>query len=320
MNPVTLLLALSLVASAATLPLLPVEHVAPRRPVVLVVHGRGFLARDSADFHRDALHALREGAFLATGDSLLESDDIRLVWYADLMDVRRAVLGTATSCESHTSNPDAGISPNTIFRSLALIASDLVQATTDDSVADGARDVAGDLRFIGDPARRCAAEGRVADAIARAHAEGRPVVIVAHSLGALITWSHLQHRGARGDASVPEVERLVTMGSPIGNSGLREILLGDMGEVSLPRGVRSWVNAVNADDPFAARLVEIDSLSGRTHDLRGITDVITGHAEEAHDLFGYLRDSTAATAVAGAWCDAAENRGQIASCLVLSKR
>ncbi|MEP7001318.1 MAG: hypothetical protein ABI969_12615 [bacterium] len=320
MNPISLLLALSLAASSATLPLLPFEQTAPRRPVVLVVHGRGFLARDSADFHRDALHALREGAFRATGDSLLESDDIRLVWYADLMDVRRAVLGNATSCETNTNNPDVGISPSSIFRSLALIASDLVQATAEDSIGDGARGIAGDLRFIGDPALRCAAEGRVADAIARAHADGRPVIIVAHSLGALVTWSHLQHRGGRSDIDVPEVERLVTMGSPIGNSELRELLLGDMGEVSLPRGVRSWVNAVNADDPFAARLVEIDSLSARTRDVRGITDVVTGHAEEAHDLFGYLRDSTAAKAVAGAWCDAAEHRGTIASCVALSKR
>jgi pimeloyl-ACP methyl ester carboxylesterase len=320
MSPISLLLALTFAASAVKIGNVPTERPAPRRPVVLVVHGRGFLARDSADFHRDALHALREGAFRATGDSLLETDDIRLVWYADLMDVRRAVQGSVTSCETNTNNVDVGISPNFIFRSLALVASELVQATAADSVADGARDIAGDLRFIGDPALRCAAEGRVADAIARAHADGRPVVIVAHSLGALVTWSHLQHRGARTAGDVPEVERLVTMGSPIGNSNLRELLLGDMGEVALPRGVRSWVNAVNADDAFAARLVEIDSLSGRTRALRGITDVVTGHAEEAHDLFGYLRDSTTATAVAGAWCDAAEHRGRISACVALSKK
>src|SRR4051812_44541079 len=123
MNPISLLLALALAAPPAGLRLFPVEPPAPRRPVVIVVHGRGFLKRDSAEFHRDALHALREGAFRATGDSLLESDDIRLVWYADLMDVRRAVLGSGASCETNPNNPDVGISPNSIFRSLALVAS-----------------------------------------------------------------------------------------------------------------------------------------------------------------------------------------------------
>jgi pimeloyl-ACP methyl ester carboxylesterase len=321
MSSTSLFLTLALLTSAVPAAPRAAERADAQRPLVLIVHGRGFLSRDSSDFRRQALRALREGAFRATGDSLLQNDDVRLVWYADLMDVRRSALGGSTLCATNAENADEGISPSFIFRSLALVASELVGGNATDSVADDARDIAGDLRFIGDPALRCAAEGRLAAALARARAEGRPVVVVAHSLGALVAWSHLQHRGAREADDVPEVQRLVTVGSPIGNAELRELLLGDTAPVSLPRGVRSWVNAVNADDPFAARLTPLDSVSGRTRGLRGITDVLTGHSDErAHDLYGYLRDPGTARAVAGAWCEVAPTRSRLAGCRALSEK
>ena len=321
MTATSLLFALSIAACVAVPGHGPIERAGPRRPVILVVHGRGFLSRDSAVFRRRTLHALQEGAFRATGDSLLEDDDLRLVWYADLMDVRRRWVRASMSCERGADSADVGISPSLILRSLALVASELVDASASDSVADGARDLAGDLRFVGDPAARCAAEGRVADALARAHAEGRPVVIVAHSLGALVTWGYLEHRSAGDERDAPEVQRLVTVGSPIGNGELRELLFGDTAEVSLPRGVRSWVNAVNPDDLFASRLNATDSGSDRARGLRGISDIVTGHTDEdAHDLRGYLRDSSTAKAVVGAWCEAAEKRSRIAGCVALSKK
>ena len=319
MTATSLLLALTLVVFAEAPGDGRAQRADARRPVILLVHGRGFLSRDSAVFRRDALHALREGAFRATGDSLVDDDDLRLVWYADLMDVRHGVR-SSTSCDRDMDSTDVGISPSFILRSLALAASELVDASASDSLHDDAHDVAGDLRFVGDKAVRCAAEDRVADALARAHTEGRPVVIVAHSLGAVVTWGYLEHRSTDVGRELPEVQRLVTVGSPIGNDGLRELLLGDTAEISLPRGVRSWVNAVNTDDAFASRLLASDSAPGRVRGLPGVSDIVTGHSEEhAHDLGGYLRDSSTATAVVGAWCEAAEARKRIAGCVSLSK-
>lgn len=320
MNPAPLLVGLALAVSGLAPGHSRVPRAQPVRPVILLVHGRGFLTRDSALFHRQALEALRAGAFRATGDSLLTDADVRLVWYADVMDVRRRSARSLTSCDRHADSTDTGLSPSFILRSLALVASELIDASAVDSVGEGARDLAGDLRFIGDPGARCAAEGRVADALARAHAEGRPVVLVGHSLGALVAWGHLQHRSAGAERDVPEVQRLVTVGSPIGNPELRELLFGETAEVSLPRGVRSWVNALNADDPFAARLVTPDSAPGPLRARAGITDVVTGHADEdAHDLHGYLRDAGTAKAVIGAWCEVADNRKRIAGCIALSR-
>lgn len=313
-----LLIALLLTGAAAT------PHAGARvnvngRPVILVVHGRGFLSRDSAVFRRNALQALREGAFRATGDSLLDDDDVRLVWYADVMAARRGTR-RSTLCERAADTADVGLSPGFLLRSLALVASELVDAGATDSVADDARDLAGDLRFVGDPSLRCDSEGRVADALARAHSEGRPVIVVAHSLGSLVTWGYLQHRSGLDTRDVVEIQRLVTVGSPIGNAPLRELLFGDAAAVSLPRGVLSWINAVNADDPFAARLTATDSASGQVDAIRGISDVLTGSSDEsAHDLRGYLRDAGTASAIVSAWCDVMQSRRRFAGCAAMAQ-
>lgn len=311
MTTTSLLLALALAVSATVAGDTQARQHDPRRPVILVVHGRGFLARDSTVVRREALHALREGAARATGDSLLEDGDLRLVWYADLMDVRHREARSMTSCDNGAGSSDDGNPAGFFLRSLAQVLSELVDGSATDSTDDGARDIAGDLRFIGDRTVRCGAQGRVADALARARAEGRPVVIVAHSLGALVTWGYLEHRDTR---DVPEIERLVTVGAPIGNDGLRELLMGDTAKVSLPRGVRSWVNAVNVDDGLAARITSRDS------PLPGITDIVAErNGESAHDLRGYLRDSSTAKAVVSAWCEAARMKNRPAGCVALSK-
>lgn len=311
MPTTSLLLALTLAMSATVLGDTRAAQPDPRRPVILVVHGRGFLSRDSAVFRRQALNALREGSFRATGDSLLEEGDVRLVWYADLMDVRRRVARITTSCDNGAGSSDEGSSAGFFLRSLAQVVSELVEDSAADSSGEGARDIAADLRFIGDRAVRCGAQSRVADALEQARAEGRSVIIVAHSLGALVTWGYLEHRDAR---DAPVIERLVTVGAPIGNDGLRELLIGDTAKVSLPRGVRSWVNAVNADDGLAARIGVGDSTP------TGITDIETeANGESAHDLRGYLRDSSTAKAVVDAWCAAAKMKGRLAGCVALSK-
>ncbi|MEO8333967.1 MAG: hypothetical protein ABI664_03280 [bacterium] len=311
MSTTTLLLAVALGASATFAGDLQARRTDPRRPVVLVVHGRGFLSRDSAVFRREALAALREGAFRATGDSLLEEGDVRLVWYADLMDARHREARSLTSCDNGAGSSEEGSPAGFFLRSLAQMVSEIVEDSASDS-GDGARDIAGDLRFVGDRAVRCSAQARVADALTLAHAEGRPVIIVAHSLGALVTWGYLEHRDAR---DMPEIERLVTAGSPIGNDGLRELLIGDTARVSLPRGVHSWVNAVNTDDGLAARIVASDAT------LPGVTDILTAHtSESAHDLLGYLRDSSTAMAVVEAWCTAAPIRNRVSGCVALSRQ
>jgi hypothetical protein len=88
----------------------------------------------------------------------------------------------------------------------------------------------------------------------------------------------------------------------LGIPELRELMLGRAGPLSLPGGVRSWVNVRHTRDPFAAPLA--DSVqTGRLP--AAIREVVTsGSAVDPHDIVTYLRDPAAARAIAWAWCDA----------------
>lgn len=290
------------------------RHSMSARPVVLLVHGRGYLHRDSAEFRREALQALRQGAFNAANDSLLGDDDVRIVWYADLLDSRRQNAASVLACGAAESKQ----SPSSVLGVMALLASALLDANAAGEAADDMHGLAGDLRFLGDPDTRCSAEKRLADALARAGDEGRPVVLVAHSLGALVSWGHLKQRGAAAEQRLSEIRRLVTVGSPLGSDDLRQLLLlpGDrVGPVTLPQKVRSWVNVVNEDDPFAARLAGASAADAATHARTGIADVMTQRLPgDPHELRGYLRDPASARAVLGAWCEAFESRDRGAGC------
>lgn len=283
------------------------------RPLILVVHGRGYVDRDSADFRRQSLRALRQGAFVTTKDSLLADDDVRIVWYADLLDRRQRGSRTVEACRANEG-------PTSIVQMFALLASELIESNeaAASGAGDDARGIAGDLRFFGDAATRCAAERRIGDAVARAHSEGRPVILVGHSLGAMVAWGHLSRRATASGGQLAEVRRFVTIGSPLGSRGLRELLLGDSASVSLPKSVRSWVNVVNGNDPFAAKLTGLDSATGRMRSLPGITDVLVDRSDDdAHEYRAYLRNPATTKAVLGAWCDALDDRSKRAACAAL---
>src|SRR3954470_8046569 len=83
------------------------------RPVVIVVHGRGQLGRDSAEVRRNALHALQEGSQSLVQQRLLTDDDVKLVWYADVLDARsRAAAAPCTRDDSLDTDSTPSSEPN----------------------------------------------------------------------------------------------------------------------------------------------------------------------------------------------------------------
>jgi pimeloyl-ACP methyl ester carboxylesterase len=156
------------------------------------------------------------------------------------------------------------------------------------------RALSADASFLSDARKRCATEARLAAALDRARAEGRPVILVAHSLGSVVAYDYLS---ARPESAL--VQRLVTIGSPIGASSLRQLLIGGDSTDTLarPTDVREWVNIHNGQDVFATSLLGTN----------GVTDITTSPPAgelDPHEMIGYLRTPTTALEVLRGWCAA----------------
>jgi endonuclease G, mitochondrial len=271
------------------------------RPLILILHGRGQLGRDTAQIRTEWRGALETGISKLTDQPLIGMDDVRLVWYADVLDP-----ASSAGCDSDArSRPQRTNDSGDVLQLLLGVTSTLFTALYEsmpDESRSSMRGLIGDVLYLGDRWKRCAVEHRVESALTQAAREGRPVVLVAHSFGSLVGYSYLRADRPHEARLTPVIHRYVTLGSMLGIPELRELLLGRAGALSLPSGVRSWVNVRHARDPFAAPLAD----SARaTHETAVIREVVTsGPAIDPHDIVTYLRDPVAARAIAWAWCDA----------------
>jgi hypothetical protein len=270
-------------------------QTAPGRPLILLVHGRGMIGRDTAATRKLWLDGLRSGIATVTKEPTIDDADLRVVWYADVLDPR-----SDAGCDYGPDDPrtkrdargDDGV------KQLASLAGGFLGALSsmvdDSESATQLRALSGDAAFLSNPRKRCASESRFGDALERARAEGRPVIVVAHSLGSLVAYDYLSARAARGDSA--PVARLITLGSMVGSPMVRRLLIGgDSTDVlAKPAGVRTWVNVRNTGDPFAVPLPIADDI------------VASPPADETdpHEMVGYLRGSAAARQILNGWCEA----------------
>jgi pimeloyl-ACP methyl ester carboxylesterase len=235
--------------------------------------------------------AIRSGAATLTRSPSIEDGDVRVVWYADVLDPR-----SAAGCDYDPGDvrarrdreTDAGLKQVVAFAG-GLI--NLISVLADDSTAGEFRALAADAAFLGDARKRCASEARLGAAVDAAKREGRPVVLVAHSLGALLAYDYLS---ARRDTGV--IEHFITLGSMAGASDLRRLVIGgdSTDAFTVPRSVKEWTNIRNESDGLAVPLT-----IGR--------DIVTNppaDEPDPHELVGYLRGTMTARTILGDWCEA----------------
>jgi len=252
-------------------------------PVVLIVHGRGVAAADSAALRREWVRALEAG-LAHSGLRDVRDRDIQVAWYADVLDP-----AAEPGCMA-TDSLVAG------FGTMARGFLSLLGSAMEREGAPEGRTFLGDVLYVLDPATRCGARRKVEAAIRMVAQQRRPLVIVAYSLGSVVAHDALTALDA-GDADI----RVVSIGSPLGVPELRELLTGgqDARTFRRPRGVRSWVNVYDAGDPFAA------PIGAEWVENRAAGDGADG---DPHGIEGYLRDRETGSAVARALCAAAPSR------------
>lgn len=259
-----LIMAAALVSSAA----------AQTSPVVVFVHGRTSAESDTGMLRREwksALNAsLTDNGYRAIGDR-----DVRLAWYADVLDPM------AEGCPRASEN-DEGLDAFGLL--LAAIAGSIPKGEGRE-----AKSFVSDVMYVLDESRRCAARRRVGAEIERAIDTGRPVVIVAYSLGSVVTYQYLRTRVPKSND--PPID-LVTLGSPLGVPELRALLGIELDSLTRPLSVRSWRNIHDPGDPVAGPVASRDS-------SHGVTDIVTSREtdHDAHVIDRYLRDPATARTV-----------------------
>jgi len=298
------IVAFATLAACASVPVRQASSPPRGRPVILLVHGRGLLDRDTAGLRRLWQEAIESGGRILTRAPLLEDGDVRLVWYADVLDPTSSAGCDFAARDRRPDSPDVA-DLRSFAGAVGGVISLISNLIDDRSQNVGLRSIVGDLSFIADSRKRCAVDARLTSALEAAQREGRPVILVAHSLGSVVTYDALSTA-----TNGPPVERLVTVGAIVGAPGIRQLLLGGPGDDTLrvPSSVKSWVNIRRPGDPFAA------PLSGSiiaSREGRAVRDILTDAPDptdvgEAHDVIGYLRDGATARAILSAWCGAFE--------------
>jgi hypothetical protein len=139
---------------------------------------------------------------------------------------------------------------------------------------------------------------------------GRPVLLIAHSMGSVIAWDSLWQMSYNERDHV-HINTLLTMGSPLGQRFVQRRLQGfrDEGGEHYPLGIDRWVNLaavgdLTAVDPELAvdfgAMVErglVSTIDDRElHNFFRLDGVLNVHAE-----YGYLANSVTAGIVADWW-------------------
>lgn len=246
-------------------------------PVVVLVHGRISAESDTSMLRREWKSALN-ASLTDRGFRALADADLRLAWYADALDPMSEGCSRATEEEA------------------GLDAFGFLLAAIVGSIPNGeareAKSFVNDVMYVLDESRRCAAQRRVGREIERAIATGRPVVLLAYSLGSVVAYQYLEKRARRAtDPREPHID-LVTIGSPLGVPGLRAMLGLNADSLIRPPAVRSWTNIHDPNDPVAGPV-----LGGTA--VPGVSDRAISRAggADAHMIEHYLRDRTTAEAL-----------------------
>jgi hypothetical protein len=154
-------------------------------------------------------------------------------------------------------------------------------------------------------------------ALRQAHDAGRPILLMAHSMGSVIAYESLWQM-SRANREPMQIDLLLTIGSPLGQNYIQKRLKGNdaIGKVRYPDNIRSWVNLSALGDLTAIKpalrrefqgMLEaaiIEDIDDRQIDnwfrLNGVLNT--------HSEYGYLANPETAAIVVDWWRSVSPDR------------
>jgi hypothetical protein len=275
-------------------------------PRVLGVHGIGQQYRSGPELTRGWWDALRGGlevaGFRPAADTLAEAD-VRVAFFGDLFRLQGALAGgappyapadlqpgperdllqawydAAVDQDPSLGPPEGALGPGRV--AAQVMVERLLRCRAFARVAQ--RAFVGNLKqvtaFLTQPEVKERVLGRVAEEVTP---DTR--VLIGHSLGSIVLYEYL----ARDRP--PQVELLVTLGSPLGIPNLvfeRLTPAPAGGAGAWPGGVAGWVNLADADDVVALRK-RLAPLFPAPSAGAGVEDRLVDNGEEPHASSRYL--------------------------------
>ena len=159
-----------------------------------------------------------------------------------------------------------------------------------------------DLHYYrADEALREAVQARLIRRLRSARRWRRKVMLIAHSMGSIVAYDVL--KVADRDLKGLDVERFVTVGSPLGMAELKTVVEGPL---RVPECVARWTNFSDPKDPVSSWDASI--ASDYKPNSRGVTVsdrlVVNGYENpegraNPHKIFGYLRTPEISEVIAG---------------------
>jgi hypothetical protein len=142
--------------------------------------------------------------------------------------------------------------------------------------------------YIQRPGLRSGIDGMVNDALREFVQPHKPLLVISHSLGTVVSYGVL--RRAKYLEEVPVA--LVTIGSPLGSLAMQKILPAPR---IRPACVKRWVNAADRRDFVAIRYILDEKTFGKA-DIKNLEGLENGE-EDRHSIIGYLKTKVLAKAI-----------------------
>jgi hypothetical protein len=238
--------------------------------------------------------------------------DLVLAYWADVM--YSVPVAPAADAEPYVAAggsgplPRAGMSIRSIARARIqegvgrVLEKILGAPVAEDVVRDAVETRAPDLhRYKHHRAARAAVQERLRDTLRTAHAKGKKILLIAHSMGSIIAYEVL--RGAGRKLPGLRISHFVTVGSPLGLVEVKEIVAAPL---RVPECVARWSNFADPRDHVA----RWDTCLSEDYRANGsgvtISDhlVINGYLSPSgksnpHKIYGYLRTPEMSELIAG---------------------